>query len=97
MNRIEDAAVILGENVLKGLTECDRYNIIVSFIASDNEWDRERFLNYFNHLKKCPPCRASYNYNLEMDVLLRGTMLQPVPPSNLRSKIIQTLSRLNPG
>lgn len=92
VNFLESEAIRLGEEVLKKMTECDKYNIIVRWIAQSNGEDKKTFNKYFEHLKTCSSCHDFYSHNLELDNFIMKTLAQPSPPPKLQSKIMDKLS-----
>ena len=93
---LEDSVRMLGEDVFKQMTECERYSIKTHWIAQDNANDPVRFGKYFEHIKNCPACHEFYHCNLEFDDVLGKFMAQPAPPlQELKSKIMGNLRSTN--
>ncbi len=90
---LEDRATSLANTVFKHITECERYNIIVRFIAQRNNRGENAFGKYFEHIKRCHSCHEFYSHNLALDKLIQAAMLQTSLPRGLQSKIIVELAQ----
>jgi len=97
VNFLENKATMFGKKVLGKLTECERYNIIARMLAQSNGEDIQIFGKYFEHIKNCSPCHDFYRQRLKFDNFIQKIMFQLTSPYNLKSKIIESLSKVTSG
>lgn len=88
---LECEAVRIGEDILKEMSECDKYTSVIKLVAQNSSKGQKAFAQYMKHMKNCSRCNILYQERLKFDTHIRNSMCRISPPQNLEASILQRI------
>lgn len=92
-NLLAKSIIAQKQQTSERVAKCQEYDIVTCLVAKNDGEDKMVFTEYFEHIKNCPFCHDLYHQYQEFDKLIRKKVVRLSLPQNLRSKIIENISR----